>query len=582
MTGSGKMTIQIKRGQSVNMPTLYDGQPAFAEDTEELWIGTPGGNVNVTKGRAITELVDEFNNLLAPTTLYDMENQSLDLNTLKMGYVDAKLNQLYMNVKSNNAKGDGVTDDTVAFQSSFNLAKDNGYVKLYIPEGTYLISSYIRLYKNTFVEMHPNAVIKRIGSTVKVFMNGENGNATYVSGGYNGEGNIHFKGGTIDLNNTTLGTDKTLSAFDLGHAEDLSFTELTIKNGQIGHYYQISSCKNVRFKDCWFGAVSYTDTSSTLYELIQVEVATSTSFPSFGAYDFTISRDIFFERCTFDGVIRALGNHSDGLYGTANTIFCENVQVRNCIFKNSSDNMVNLTAFKGLVFEDNLIINATGYGIYTLKVEDSQFKGNTVLNVQKTGLWLDTSHNNKVSKNYFKETALSTISSYGALRVNASNYNTFDDNTVTSGVVNYTYAWYSSGGSVGNKIISHNFTKGKTATIGGADSTEMSNYQIGAGQDVLYDGDLSAALAVGTLLHDIRNYNFLVIMGNDNSSTTAQLISSVLPKSALMIGTTSRFRLICDDSNATDRVDFSFPTGTSIQVDAVNGTCHIRKVIGIV
>jgi parallel beta-helix repeat protein len=470
------------------------------------------------------------------------------------------------------AKGDGVQTMRAVASS----------LRLYIPEGTYPTDGYIQLYKNTTVEWHPNAVIKRTGTTLKVFMNGENGNATYVSGGYNGEGNIHFRGGTIDLNYSTLASDKTISAFDLGHAENLSFTGLTIKNGQQGHYFQISSCKNVRIKDCWLGGVTYRDTSSNAYELIQVEVATATSFPSFGGYDLTISRDIFIEGCTFESVIRAVGNHSDGLYGTASVIFCENVQVRNCIFKTSADNMVNLTAFKGAVFENNSIVDSTGFGIYTTRVEDSQFKGNTLLNVQKTGIWLDASHNNKVSKNTLKETALSTSTAYGAMRVNASNNNTFDDNTVTSGVVNYTYAWYSSGGSLGNKIISHNFTKGKTATIGGTDSTEMANYNIGAGQDVLFDGDLAAAAAIGTLAHDIRNYNFLVIMGNDNSSATAQLISMVLPKSAVLIGTTSRFRLICDDSSANDRIDFSFPTGTQIQADAVLGTCHIRKVIGIV
>jgi pectate lyase len=109
-------------------------------------------------------------------------------------------------------------------------------------------------------------------------MNGENGNSTYVSGGYNGEGNIHFKGGTIDLNYSTLASDRTISAFDLGHAENISFTGLTIKNGQQGHYFQVSSCKNVRFKDCWFGNVNYRDTSSNAYELIQIEVATVIKF----------------------------------------------------------------------------------------------------------------------------------------------------------------------------------------------------------------------------------------------------------------------------------------------------------------
>jgi Icc-related predicted phosphoesterase len=91
MTGSGEMTIQIKRGLSTNMPTLYDGQPGYAEDTQELWVGTPNGNVNVSNGVRFKTLEDEFNALLSPATLESLENQNLTLNAYNLGYVDDKL-----------------------------------------------------------------------------------------------------------------------------------------------------------------------------------------------------------------------------------------------------------------------------------------------------------------------------------------------------------------------------------------------------------------------------------------------------------------------------------------------------------
>jgi hypothetical protein len=476
-------------------------------------------------------------------------------------------------------KGDG-TDETVNIQAVFTYAKTVGQASLYFPDGTYCISNYIQVYKNTTVILNINAVIKRIGSYYKMFANGTLGNATYASGGYNGDGNIHFIGGTFDLNcqvgsSSPLATTQTITFFDLGHAENVSFEHITVKNGQIGHYFQVSSMKNVRFKDCWFGDVVYSDTSSALYELIQIEEATASSFPSFGGYDLTPSRDIFIEGCTFSNVIRAIGTHSIGY-----NVSCENIQIRNCVINGAADNAISLWQYKNVIVE-NTLINGCQYSINMNKLQDSVLKGNVILNTQKSGFYLDTCTGNKFSKNILKEIALGT-GSYAAIRLVTSTDNTFDDDVITSVTPNYTYAWYSSNGSTGNRIISHQYTTGKTARIGGADATEMANYQVGAGQDVLYDADLSTATSIGILTHDVRNYNFLVIMGNDNSSATAQMISMVIPKSAILIGTTSRFRLICDDSAASDRIDFSFPTGTSIQVDAVLGTCHIRKVIGVV
>jgi hypothetical protein len=477
-------------------------------------------------------------------------------------------------------KGDG-SDETVNIKAFFTYAKTVGQADIYFPKGTYCISNYIQVYKNTTVILNPNAVIKRIGSYYKMFANGTIGNATYASGGYNGDGNIHFIGGTFDLNcqvgsTSPLPASQTVTFFDLGHAENVTFKDITVKNGQIGHYFQVSSMKNVRFKDCWFGDVVYSDTSSALYELIQIEEATASSFPSFGGYDLTPSRDIFIEGCTFSNVIRAIGTHSIGY-----NVFAENIQIRNCVINNAADNAISLWQYKNVVVE-NTFINGCQYSINMNKLQDSVLKGNVILNTQKSGLYLDTCTGNKFSKNIMKEIALSTSTSYAAIRLVASTDNSFDDDTVTAVTPNYTYAWFSSDGSTGNRIISHRYTTGKSARIGGSDDIEMANYQIGAGQEVLFDGDLSVAAAIGTLLHNIRNFNFLVIMGNNNSSATAQLASYILPKSAIIVGSsTSRYRMVTTDSATSNIIEFSFPTGTSIQVDAISGVGHIRKVVGI-
>jgi polygalacturonase len=266
---------------------------------------------------------------------------------------------LNFNIKDLGAKGDGVTNDTKAIQRALDLAQENPKITFYFPEGVYN-TGRLRLHKNTSINLHTNAVIKRIGQTTKLFVNGELGNSDYATG-YNGEGNIHFKGGTIDLNafDAPLSNDKGTTAFDLGHAKNISFRNLTIKNGQNGHYFQIASSRNVLFDGCWFGDVLITNASSNNYELIQIEEARKISFPTFGSYDGTISRDVTIKNCYFENVIRAIGTHSysRGRDGVTPLRYNENIRVVNNVFINSVSHFGHFEAFKNVVIENNVFEN---------------------------------------------------------------------------------------------------------------------------------------------------------------------------------------------------------------------------------
>ncbi|MDR4949949.1 glycosyl hydrolase family 28-related protein [Neobacillus cucumis] len=282
------------------------------------------------------------------------------------------------NIKDIGAKGDGKTDDTKAIQNALNLARENIKITIYFPKGIYNTKT-LRIYKNTSVNLDKDAVIKRIGYGYKLFVNGKWGDPNYAYG-YNGEGNIHFKGGTIDLNtnNFPLSNDKGTTAFDLSHADNLSFRNLTIKNGQNGHYFQIASDENVIFEGCWFGDVRYTNFSSKNFELIQLEESRKISFPSFGGYDGTISKNITIKNCHFENVIRAIGTHSfprakDGITPLR---YVENVRVINNTFKNSVSEFGHFEGFKNLIFENNLFENYGEYPIYLNKTINASVKNN--------------------------------------------------------------------------------------------------------------------------------------------------------------------------------------------------------------
>lgn len=284
-----------------------------------------------------------------------------------------------------NLKGDG-TDETKSIQALLDLAKTEGSVSLYFPKGVYGMSGYLRMYKNTNIQMSQDTVIKRLGKGNNVFVNGEFGNKTYATG-YNGEGNIHFNGGTIDLNSkdAPIRIDKDISAFDIGHGNNISFSNMTIKNGQNGHYFQISSSSNVSFKNCIFKDVYHNSSTNNMnYELIQIEVATEESFPIFGGYDGTISQNIDIDNCVFENIIRAIGTHGDGKFGTRTVIYSKNIRIQNCKFKNSIDNMLNLTAYDNVVIKNNKIETTGGHGIYAFQVKDSLIIGNTIKNTKKS------------------------------------------------------------------------------------------------------------------------------------------------------------------------------------------------------
>lgn len=88
--------IKVKRGLEANLPTLALGEFGYTTDSEILYIGGNNGNVVINKSDIV-------------------------------------------NIKRFGAKGDGVTDDTVAIQNAINSLSVGGIVLF--PQGDYVISS---------------------------------------------------------------------------------------------------------------------------------------------------------------------------------------------------------------------------------------------------------------------------------------------------------------------------------------------------------------------------------------------------------------------------------------------------------
>jgi parallel beta-helix repeat protein len=369
-----------------------------------------------------------------------------------------------LNIKDFGAKGDGVADDTAVIQRALNIARDFGNIKLYFPRGIYNTTT-LRLYKNTYINFDSDAIIRRIGKSPNVFINGKKGDLYYAKG-YNGEGNIHIFGGIIDLNTikNPIPYYKGTTAFDLGHAENISFKNLTIKNGQNGHYFQISSCKSVIFEGCWFGDVQYTNPSSKDYELIQIEEATKISFPLFGGYDGTISRNITVRNCQFENVIRAIGTHSysrktDGITPLR---YCDNIKITNNVFKNSISQFGHFEAFKNIIFENNILENCGEYPIYVYQSKNNIIKNNYILDSKKSGVELRSADFNFVENNLIIDTCLDTVHPCSGIQGSSSKDNNIINNVIGSTKHNSNYLDDISfkDGSKGNNLKNNEFING--------------------------------------------------------------------------------------------------------------------------
>ena len=81
------------------------------------------------------------------------------------------------------------------------------------------------------------------------------------------------------------------------------------------------------------------------------------------------------------------------------------------------------------------------------------------------------------------------------------------------------------------------------------------------------------------MVKNINIFSTVLIVANDNSSSTAQTVTMEIPKPIYKIGTASRHRVITD-SNSGDGIDFSFTNSHTLQVDDVQGSSHIRMVFG--
>lgn len=204
-----------------------------------------------------------------------------------------------VSVKQFGAKGNGVTDDTVAIQAALTFAHNSGGATVRAPAGTYKLTATLSMGANTTLLADAGVVYKRFHNAS--FLANDLG-ITTATAGYSGNGNICIDGGIWDGNSVAY--YDSFNGFAIGYAQNVILRNYTILDVIRAHAVDLSACKDVLIDNVRF--LGYSSTMPVVddglgadreyAEAIQIDQNRGTSF-GFGAMDSTQNLRVTMRNC---------------------------------------------------------------------------------------------------------------------------------------------------------------------------------------------------------------------------------------------------------------------------------------------
>lgn len=314
---------------------------------ENLVTGTDGDGVKeVTDSRVSMD--GEIHGLLYNRLEHDFNRVNEELERIESKFIE-------INFGDYEPDNTGQTDISGKLQEALNKIKHAKAGKIFIPAGDYLIDNRVIIYKNTTFEMDSNATLLR-GNTNETMMNQSYDDKYY---GYEGNGNIHFIGGTFDSNYEQIDKYPTKAAnqINLMHAENITFDNVTFRNTISYHAIDTNGVRNMKVNNCIFeGYINLTDES--MKESIQLSEYVEATIAGQGYYDGTPCRDILVTGCSFrpsdilDAPHVGVGNHL-----SVHNIYQNNIIVTKNTFIGCKGAGVRPYKWENVRIEDNLFEN---------------------------------------------------------------------------------------------------------------------------------------------------------------------------------------------------------------------------------
>lgn len=318
---------------------------------------------------------------------------------------------------------------------------------VYIPDGTYYISSALKVYTETNIVLSDNAVIKRMQSAGDKHMLVNRTDPDGKQEGYTQCRDINISGGIWDGNATG---EKSADCLYFGHAKNITVTNTTIKNNSGAHLLEFAGVQNALVENVeLYGYTMCRETGYTAYqgekEAIQLDVCTSGSAPAMKPYDDTACDNITIRNCNIHDYMAGIGTHSQGKYPSTN------IRIENNRFENINNACINLPNFANVTISNNTAKNCTTF-VYA-SGSQGMINNNTVTN----------------GTSYKTVTTSDLRAKNGVTISNGSNF-TIQNNTFEKAKSNGICVWNKSTAVIQNNKIKNNKlygirTQGSTITL---------------------------------------------------------------------------------------------------------------------
>lgn len=242
--------------------------------------------------------------------------------------------------------GNAMTEKQI--QQALDAAQENSgqgiFTKVVIPKGTYLISSALVVYSDTWIYCEEGVEIKRCISYGPMLRCDNNG-----IGGYDGVKNVIVEGGLWNGNTDQWPNTADFSNIRFAHCRNILLRDMHVKNNENGHHMEIGGAADVTIEGCTF--TGYTGYRKK--EAIQLDcMNNSRVFAGYAPFDDTSCENVVIKNNLFSGICRGLGSHSATL-----GIYYTDILIEDNVFENLDDMAMIMYNYKNCTITNNTITN---------------------------------------------------------------------------------------------------------------------------------------------------------------------------------------------------------------------------------
>ena len=251
---------------------------------------------------------------------------------------------------------DSFSELEAALAQAAEYATDDEPYKIVVEPGDYTATDTLYISSNTY--LYAVGCTFTNGTASPFLRTGEGWNAIAAADGYCYE-NITVEGGTWD------GADNGATAMYFCHAADVELLDATFENYLNSHIVEIAGVDAMTIEGCTFSNQRIEDDEDLTYEAVQLDILGEEHVHQYAEQDLTIS-DLVVTDCTFDGVVRGVGNHATVL----NNPFID-LEVSGCTFTDIESCAVQLENVKGCLIEGNDISAPRGVFVFSYRQSET-------------------------------------------------------------------------------------------------------------------------------------------------------------------------------------------------------------------